>query len=71
MGKGKEKAKALIYEVADLRERILAEFDCRQSGTLRSEDSTLKLLQDSRGQIGPSQQTPQRIPVCDKRVVSR
>jgi hypothetical protein len=30
-----------------LRERILAEFDCGQTGTLRSIDPTLKLLQHS------------------------
>jgi hypothetical protein len=68
---GKEKEKMLVYEVADLRERMLAEFDSGQTGALRSVDSTPKLLEDSRGQIRPSQQTPQRIPVCDKRVVSR
>jgi hypothetical protein len=69
--KGKGKAKLLVDEIADLRERMLAEFDSRQTSTLRSVDSTLKLLRDSRGQIGPSQQTPQRNPVCDKGVVSR
>lgn len=45
--------RVLVYEVANLREGLVAEFDSRQIGTLWAIYSSLKPLQHSRWQIGP------------------
>jgi hypothetical protein len=43
------------WVLANLRERMLTELDCRQTSALGAVYPRLKLLQDSRRQIGPSQ----------------
>ena len=63
--------RSLIYEVADLVERLLAHFDAGQVGALGTPDAHLEFFEDGGWKIGPEQHAAQGIAAGGVGVVAR